>query len=45
MALLKHEMKKGKKTRRQVIGGGVIYVGALRCQIGANGARKRERQT
>ena len=28
-----------KKTRRQVIEGGVIYVGALRGQIGANGAR------
>ena len=31
--------KKGKKTRRQVLEGGVVPVGALRGQRGANGVR------
>ena len=32
--------KNRKKTRRQAIEGGVVQVGALRGQIGANGAHR-----
>ena len=38
MRILKHKERK-KRTRRQVIEGGVVEVGALRGQVGASGDR------
>ena len=38
MRILKHKEQK-KRTRRQVIEGGVVEVGALRGQVGASGDR------